>query len=73
MGFSQELIHGLDIPAVFTDFCEEAAHLAAQCLSTITERKLALPVCTLAHLRCFYIPKLEERLLKVVLYFCRFN
>ncbi|XP_057531312.1 uncharacterized protein LOC130809518 isoform X3 [Amaranthus tricolor] len=39
-----ELIHGLDIPAVFTDFCEEAAHLAAQCLSTITECKLALPI-----------------------------
>lgn len=39
-----ELIHGLNTPAVFTDFCEEAAHLAACCLSSATGCKLALPV-----------------------------
>ncbi|XP_021731169.1 zinc finger MYND domain-containing protein 15-like isoform X2 [Chenopodium quinoa] len=39
-----ELIHGLNTPAVFTDFCEEAAHLAACCLSSATGCKLALPI-----------------------------
>lgn len=39
-----ELIHGLNIPAVFTDFCEEAAHLAARCLSSTTGCHLALPI-----------------------------
>ncbi|XP_074274500.1 uncharacterized protein LOC141598676 isoform X2 [Silene latifolia] len=39
-----ELIHLLNIPAVFTDFCEEAAHLAASCLSSVTGCELALPI-----------------------------
>lgn len=41
---SQELIRGLKTPAVFTDYCEEAAHLAARCLSSTTSCQLALPV-----------------------------
>ncbi|KAH9609165.1 hypothetical protein KSS87_002391 [Heliosperma pusillum] len=41
---SIELIHLLNVPAVFTDFCEEAAHLAASCLSTVTGCELALPI-----------------------------
>ncbi|KMT07184.1 hypothetical protein BVRB_6g155080 [Beta vulgaris subsp. vulgaris] len=39
-----ELIHQLKTPAVFTDFCEEAANLAARCLSSITCCQLALPI-----------------------------
>ncbi|KNA17744.1 hypothetical protein SOVF_076090 [Spinacia oleracea] len=39
-----ELIRGLKTPAVFTDYCEEAAHLAARCLSSTTSCQLALPI-----------------------------
>lgn len=39
-----ELIKELNIPAVFTDYCEEASHLAASCISTITGRPLAVPI-----------------------------
>ncbi|KAL9246439.1 hypothetical protein vseg_019974 [Gypsophila vaccaria] len=39
-----ELIHLLNVPAVFTDFCEEAAHMAAACLSSITGCEPTLPI-----------------------------
>ncbi|KAK9675737.1 hypothetical protein RND81_11G027000 [Saponaria officinalis] len=39
-----ELIHLLNVPAVFTDFCEEAAQMAAACLSSITGCEPTLPI-----------------------------
>ncbi|XP_063936789.1 uncharacterized protein LOC108196101 isoform X2 [Daucus carota subsp. sativus] len=39
-----ELLKDLDVPAVFTDYCEEASNLAASCISTITGRPLAVPL-----------------------------
>lgn len=41
---STELIEKIDAPAVFTDYCEEACHLAASCIKTVTGRHLRLPV-----------------------------
>lgn len=41
---SIELIEKIDVPAVFTDYCEEACHLAANCIKTVTGRSLRLPV-----------------------------
>ncbi|AES96380.2 putative Zinc finger, MYND-type [Medicago truncatula] len=41
---SIELIGKIDVPAVFTDYCEEACHLAASCIKTVTGRPLRLPV-----------------------------
>lgn len=41
------LIESLDVPALFTDYCEEAAVLAAQTIQFVTQRnhpKLAFPV-----------------------------
>lgn len=40
----QELIKEMDIPAIFTDFCEEAANLAASCISSVTGRPPRVPV-----------------------------
>ncbi|RDX90671.1 Zinc finger MYND domain-containing protein 15, partial [Mucuna pruriens] len=40
---SIELIEKIDVPAVFTDYCEEACHLAASCIQTVSERPLKLP------------------------------
>ncbi|XP_042452424.1 zinc finger MYND domain-containing protein 15-like isoform X2 [Zingiber officinale] len=39
-----ELIKGMGIPAIFTDFCEEAANLAANCISSVTGQPLRLPI-----------------------------
>ncbi|XP_044489312.1 zinc finger MYND domain-containing protein 15 isoform X2 [Mangifera indica] len=39
-----ELIREINIPAVFSDYCEEACHLAASCISTITGCPLKLPI-----------------------------
>ncbi|MED6106243.1 hypothetical protein PIB30_003202 [Stylosanthes scabra] len=39
-----ELIERLDVPAVFTDYCEEACHLAASCIENVIGRSLRLPV-----------------------------
>ncbi|KAL6639255.1 hypothetical protein ACP70R_022985 [Stipagrostis hirtigluma subsp. patula] len=39
-----EMIKGTGIPAIFTDFCEEAAHLASCCISLITGQSLKVPV-----------------------------
>lgn len=41
---SIELIEKIDVPAVFTDYCEEACHLAASCIKTVSGRPLKLPV-----------------------------
>ncbi|KAL9328117.1 hypothetical protein ACSQ67_003120 [Phaseolus vulgaris] len=41
---SIELVEKIDVPAVFTDYCEEACHLAASCIKTISDRPLKLPV-----------------------------
>ncbi|ONM57286.1 MYND finger family protein [Zea mays] len=40
-----EMIRQTGIPAIFTDFCEEAAHLASCCISSITGQPLKIPVC----------------------------
>jgi len=40
----QELIEKIYVPAVFSDYCEEACHLAASCIKTVTGRPLRLPV-----------------------------
>ncbi|GJN32307.1 hypothetical protein PR202_gb20805 [Eleusine coracana subsp. coracana] len=45
-----ELIRGTGIPAFFTDFCEEAAHLASGCISSITGQPLRVPVSVIYHL-----------------------
>lgn len=39
-----ELIKELNVPAVFTDYCEEASNLAASCINTITGRPLRVPI-----------------------------
>ncbi|KAK7307176.1 hypothetical protein VNO77_40005 [Canavalia gladiata] len=41
---SIELIGKIDVPAVFTDYCEEACHLAASCITTLSGCPLRLPV-----------------------------
>ena len=43
----QELIQQLGVPAVFSDFCEEAANLAACCIEKVTQKALRLPVSRL--------------------------
>ncbi|XP_012092020.1 zinc finger MYND domain-containing protein 15 isoform X2 [Jatropha curcas] len=39
-----ELINKKGVPAVFSDYCEEACHLAACCITSVTGRPLTLPV-----------------------------
>lgn len=39
-----EMIRQTGIPAIFTDFCEEAAHLASCCISSITGQPLKIPI-----------------------------
>ncbi|ONK71813.1 uncharacterized protein A4U43_C04F12660 [Asparagus officinalis] len=39
-----ELLKDKKIPAVFTDFCEEAANLAAHCISSVSAKALRQPV-----------------------------
>ncbi|XP_020096656.1 zinc finger MYND domain-containing protein 15 isoform X1 [Ananas comosus] len=39
-----ELIKEMGVPAIFTDFCEEAAFLASRCISSVTGRPLSLPI-----------------------------
>ncbi|KAH7690798.1 HIT/MYND zinc finger-like protein [Dioscorea alata] len=39
-----ELIKEMGVLAVFTDYCEEAANLAACCISNVTNRPLKLPI-----------------------------
>lgn len=51
MAAFQELIKEINVPAVFSDYCEEACHLAASCISTLTGRPLSLPVCVC----CFFV------------------
>lgn len=41
---SIEMIKQTGIPAIFTDFCEEAAHLASCCISSITGQPLKIPI-----------------------------
>lgn len=41
---SIELISKMGIPAIFSDFCEEAAFLAVQCITAVTGRPLSLPL-----------------------------
>ncbi|WVZ65931.1 hypothetical protein U9M48_015217 [Paspalum notatum var. saurae] len=43
-----EIIRHTGIPAIFTDFCEEAAHLASCCISSITGQPLKIPERTLS-------------------------
>ncbi|XP_058193260.1 uncharacterized protein LOC131310320 isoform X2 [Rhododendron vialii] len=39
-----ELIKAINVPAVFSDYCEEAAHLAARCISSVTYRPPSIPI-----------------------------
>ncbi|XP_057507945.1 uncharacterized protein LOC130790896 isoform X1 [Actinidia eriantha] len=39
-----ELIKAMSVPAVFSDYCEEACHLAACCMSTVTNRRPTIPI-----------------------------
>uniref|UniRef100_A0A0E0I0S3 MYND-type domain-containing protein n=1 Tax=Oryza nivara TaxID=4536 RepID=A0A0E0I0S3_ORYNI len=39
-----EIIRKVGIPAIFTDFCEEAAHLASSCIASITGQPLRVPL-----------------------------
>jgi hypothetical protein len=39
-----ELIKEIQVPAVFSDYCEEACHLAACCIKTITGQPLSSPI-----------------------------
>ncbi|XP_052163502.1 uncharacterized protein LOC127780612 [Oryza glaberrima] len=39
-----EIIRKVGIPAIFTDFCEEAAHLASSCITSITGQPLRVPI-----------------------------
>ncbi|CAI0627573.1 unnamed protein product [Linum tenue] len=40
----QELIKEMNIPAVFSDYCEEACHLAARCIHSVTGRPIRIPI-----------------------------
>ncbi|KAI7757278.1 hypothetical protein M8C21_019189 [Ambrosia artemisiifolia] len=39
-----ELIREIEIPAVFSDYCEEACHLAANCITSVTGTPPTIPV-----------------------------
>ncbi|KAB1207824.1 Zinc finger MYND domain-containing protein 15 [Morella rubra] len=39
-----ELIRDINVPAVFTDYCEEACQLGAHCISTVTGHPLRFPI-----------------------------
>lgn len=39
-----ELIKEMNVPAIFSDYCEEACHLAACCIKSVTGRSLSLPI-----------------------------
>lgn len=39
-----ELIKELNVPAVFSDYCEEASHLASCCISTVTGHPMTIPI-----------------------------
>lgn len=39
-----ELLKDMNIPAVFSDYCEEACHLGACCISSVTGRPLNIPI-----------------------------
>ncbi|PKA60730.1 hypothetical protein AXF42_Ash006364 [Apostasia shenzhenica] len=41
---SIDLINKISIPAIFTDYCEEAAFLASQCIRAVTGRPLTIPI-----------------------------
>ncbi|KAK6160132.1 hypothetical protein DH2020_003513 [Rehmannia glutinosa] len=39
-----EVIKEIKVPAVFSDYCEEASHLAASCISTVTGTAPKIPI-----------------------------
>ncbi|XP_038702997.1 zinc finger MYND domain-containing protein 15 isoform X2 [Tripterygium wilfordii] len=39
-----ELIKELKVPAIFSDYCEEACHLAARCIGSVTNRPLTVRI-----------------------------
>ncbi|KAJ6721833.1 ZINC ION BINDING PROTEIN [Salix viminalis] len=39
-----ELIKEINVPAIFSDYCEEACHLAACCIKSVTGRSLSHPI-----------------------------
>lgn len=41
---TQDLIKEINVPAIFSDYCEEASHLAASCISSVTGCPLPVPV-----------------------------
>lgn len=60
----QELIREINVPAVFSDYCEEACHLAASCISTITGHPLKLSVSSC----CFLLFSNEPQLLTLIIF-----
>ncbi|KAG8663298.1 zinc finger MYND domain-containing protein 15 isoform X2 [Manihot esculenta] len=47
-----ELINEMGVPAVFSDYCEEACHLAECCITRVTGRPLAIPAATGCRRQC---------------------
>ncbi|CAI0379604.1 unnamed protein product [Linum tenue] len=41
---TEELIKEMNIPAVFSDYCEEACHLAARCIHSVTGHPIRIPI-----------------------------
>ncbi|KAI3970591.1 hypothetical protein MKX01_024238 [Papaver californicum] len=39
-----ELIKEMNVPAIFSDYCEEAAYLAASCIGTVTKCPVTVPI-----------------------------
>ncbi|KAI3505669.1 hypothetical protein L1887_27829 [Cichorium endivia] len=42
--FTKELIRETEIPTILSDYCEEACHLAANCISSVTGSPPTIPV-----------------------------
>ncbi|MCO5579481.1 hypothetical protein L7F22_033336 [Adiantum nelumboides] len=41
---TMELIHRLQVPAIFTDFCEEATILASKCIQEVLQCEVTIPM-----------------------------
>lgn len=56
----QELIKEINVPAVFSDYCEEACHLAACCITNLTSQPPRIPVISLSCLVSLNLPLLTS-------------
>lgn len=55
----------MNVPAVFSDYCEEACHLAAHCTNTVAGISFSLPVCPIS-LCSFWKAYFQQHKLKPV-------